>query len=154
MTIQLSSEEVEIKTKIASCFCDRRLINQISISQPGEYEVADISAEVHEGLLKVMSEGITVSYVSETINAKKNDLIDRLKETNILIMKLSNNSLSVTDAQSLVREIEPAVIMPIDQGLRDEFCQAIGGCGAPIKYYKITKNQLTTDDLSKTVILS
>lgn len=154
MIIQLSNGEVEIKSQIASCFCDRRLINQVSISQPGEYEVADISAESHEGLLKVRAEGLTVCCVSCAIDLQKKDLIDSLKETNILIMKLADKSLSVADAQNLIREIEPAVIIPVDQTLRDEFCQTIGGCGAPVKYYKITKNQLATDDQPKTIILS
>lgn len=154
MIIQLSNGEVEIKSKIASCFCDRRLINQINISQPGEYEVADISAESYDGLLKVMAEGITVCYVSQAIDAKKNDLSDGLKEATILIMKLSNHSLSVSGAQALVRDIEPAVIIPVDQTLRDEFCHTIGGCGASVKSYKITKNQLSTDDQPKIVILS
>lgn len=156
MTIQLTDQgDIEIRSQSASFFCLTKQANNLKIDGPGEYEVGDLAITVpHPGIYQITAGGIGLVYFERSVPTDRSQTLDELRENDLVIFKLSPVDLPVQEAQKLIQAIEPKVIMPADDQLRDSFCRLVGECPKPVKSFKITKSQLIADENQRIVTLS
>lgn len=104
------------------------------ISVPGEYEVADVLVNVFscgENLDKPeiifidSDENIRILYLAENVEGVDKSIIDKLPETNILLIDTSMDN--IVKKLQIVNDLEPDILVPlVDKSIRDDLVKGLG----------------------------
>lgn len=106
---------VMVKTKLATLTLnDGITINDKQLPGPGEYEVADIFAEVTPDLAHFHAEELTLAYLGHKKRAVTDEELGHLENVDILLIAVdSENPEELAAISKLTAAIEPRIIVLI-----------------------------------------
>lgn len=143
LIINTENKEVVILTDFDQSLVDKNLVinltdksiqNRNTVSAPGEYEISDILVNVFSfggnldkpEIVSIDSdENVRVLYLSESVDGVDKSIIDKLPETNVLIVKLTKEN--PTKKLQLVNDLEPDIFIPlVDKSIGDDLAKDLG----------------------------
>jgi L-ascorbate metabolism protein UlaG (beta-lactamase superfamily) len=138
------------------------------ITEPGEYEVKKVfvyalSAGPNHLVHIIEIEGITLAHLGGVVQADLSPaILDRCKEVDILMIPVGNGStLSAKQAQTIITELEPRIVMPMYYdlpGLKvklegvESFKKEVGGSVETVEKFKVSRKDLPAED-TKVIII-
>jgi L-ascorbate metabolism protein UlaG (beta-lactamase superfamily) len=135
----LGDSSFSIKTKFSEISTGKTpKVNSVILTGPGEYEVGDVHVYGFPFGYLYVSEDINVLDLAGLTRPLKNgESVER--DVDILLLPVGAGSLSSKDAQKLIADIDPSVVIPAISGDSKQFCDAVGGCPSPVDSFKISK---------------
>lgn len=138
------------------------------ITEPGEYEVKKVFVYAlpagPKHLVHVIEmEGITLAHLGGVSQADLTPaILDRCKEVDILLVPVGNGAtLSAKQAQAIITELEPRIVMPMYYSLPglkvsleglDSFKKEVGGSVETVEKFKVSRKDLPAED-TKVIII-
>lgn len=141
--INTENKEVVILKDFDSGLADKSLVINITgkdiqsrntINTPGEYELSDILVNVFSfggnldkpQIISVDSdENVRVLYLAEGVDVVDKAILDRLPETNVLIVELQKDGL--TKKLQIVNDLEPDIFVPlVDKSVSEDLAKDLG----------------------------
>jgi len=143
LIINTDSKEVVILAEFDQNLAEKDLVINLtgkdiqkhnSISTPGEYEVSDILVNVFsfgdnldkpEIIFVDSDENIRILYLAGEVDMVDKSIIDKLPETNILLVNLTKDN--VTKKLQIVSDLEPDIFIPLaDKSVEDDLAKDLG----------------------------
>lgn len=138
------------------------------ITEPGEYEVKKVfiyTWSLGNGKLVNLIEldGITIAHLGQAAKSElTDDLLNRLDGADILLIQVGNNdTLSVKQAQEVITELEPRVIIPMYYALPgikgklgsvEDFKKELGGEAEVVEKFKVSRKDLPNEETKLIII--
>lgn len=135
----LGDHAFRVKTKLSEVTTGKNpKVNAVTLTGPGEYEVGDVHVFGFPFGYLYTSEEVSVLDLDGLNRPLKNgESIDR--DVDILFLPIGSGGLAPKDAQKLIADIDPNVVIPSVAGDPKPFCDAVGGCPTPTDSFKISK---------------
>jgi hypothetical protein len=149
----LGDSTFSIKTKLSEIVTGpESRIGTITLSGPGEYEIADIQVRGYQDAYLFSAEGISLLYVNNPGGLSEEVVKTIEGDIDILLLSLDQDSPHLKGALRTMNEIDPKFTLPAVETPDHPFCREIGGCPPPISELKITKKDFIEDE-RKVVLL-
>ncbi len=166
-----TSGNILIASKRGFFDAEKKQNDAFYIDQPGEYELMDVfvygiasdneeNPEDTNVMYKIDAEELVLLYLGRLSHDLHTAQLEALGNIDILMVPIDGEgALPVKDVLSLIKELEPRVIMPVANGKDfgsglEQFCKEMGCAGQErISKYKIVKKDLQNDE-TKIVIVN
>lgn len=141
--INTDGKEVAIMTNFDDNFAGKDLVVNITdgpmdshkvVETPGEYEISDVLVNVYgfggnldkPAIVSIDSdENIKILYLSGEVDSLEKSVIDRLPDTNILLIELTKENIS--KKLQIVSDIEPDIFVPLsDKSVETDLAKDLG----------------------------
>lgn len=152
MIIQwLGNDNFQIKTKgINIKIGEKKLLGDLEITGPGEYEVGGAQMEVIDGIIEVYAEAVTIGHIKKGKIMTDDDL-QKLNGIDILLIGVGGGEFTETKlAQDVIAQIDPAVVVPMGKDI-SEFAKV--DSQNTQDELKISKGELPSEE-RQTVVLN
>lgn len=140
----LGKGKFELKTKNTTVILDEEIkIGEKDIVEDGEYEISEVEIEKNSGLTTVHLENMNLVYLgkrNQPLNDKEIEIIDGL---DILFLPVGSESVyDAKQAQMLINQIEPKIIIPMYYPENFDFSIFKGFISETLPNLKISQNQI------------
>ena len=144
----------EIKTKEATIHLDDAIkINDVILSGPGEYEVADVMATGQSsGIFIFESEDLTVCFLDHLKEPPSDDQLEKINDTDILLIPVGKDTLSVSAAVKTISQIEPKIAIPVFCHELEELAKEGGWPKKEESTLKVAKKNLISENTQLVII--
>ncbi len=148
------SENFSIRTKNKVVKVGQEIcLGDLRIKCPGEYESDGVQVENFDDVVEVLSEKITIAWIKKAKILSDQDL-ERLNGINVLLIGVGGGDFSETKtALEVIRQIDPAVVIPMYKDNVEEFLKEQEATPARIDQFKFSQLELTGEEL-KIVLLN
>jgi len=132
---------------------DKVKLDDLEITEPGEYEVGGVQLDVVDGINQLYLEGMNVGHIKKG-KILSDEEMQKLNGINILLIGVGGGAFSETKtALELISQIDPGVVVPMHDGNLDEFIKEEEGNTEGQDELKIIKADLP-QDARKVVVLN
>ncbi len=151
----LGAEKFELKTKEAKVIFSREgiEIDGFKIAGPGEYERKEIFVQGisldgdAEAVYLIQNEGMTLCYVGILKTPLTPEAVKAIGDIDILFVPLgAEGTLELKEAQKLISDIDPRVVIPMLYSNIQPFKNAEGITDSEIDWLKIRKTDLPEEE--------
>ncbi len=141
--ITTDGKEVVIMNKHDESYEDKDLVVNLTdveipsgkiIASPGEFEISDILVNVYSfgsdldepSIISIDGdENIKILYLTESVDVLDKSILDKLPDTNILLMELTKEN--ITKKLQIVNDIEPDIFVPLsDKSIEEDLAKDLG----------------------------
>lgn len=114
----LGNENFQIKTKgIIIKIGEKKLLGDLEINGPGEYEVGGAQMEVIDGVISVYAEAMTIGHIKKGKVLSDDDL-QKLNGIDILLIGVGGGEFTENKiAHDVIAQIDPAVVIPMGKDI-------------------------------------
>jgi len=153
-------ENFTIKTKQTIKIGQRIALGGLEITTPGEYESGGVQLEVHDGIIEVFCEKMTICWLKKA-KVLSDEEVEKLDGINILIIGVGGGEFSETKtAIDVINQIEPQIVIPMysqnspagKAGL-ESFLKEEGVANEGLPQLKISLNELPQEE-RKVIVLN
>lgn len=151
MIIQwLGGENFQIKTKSINIkIGEKKMLGDLEITGPGEYEVGGAQMEVIDGVIEVYAEAMTIGHIKKG-KVMSDDDLQKLNGIDILLIGVGGGEFTETKmATDVIAQIDPAVVVPMGKDISD-FVK--GDSSAAKDELKISKGELPSEERQMVVL--
>lgn len=151
MIIQwLNGENFQIKTKgISVKIGEKKMLGDLEITGPGEYEVGGAQMEVIDGIISVYAEAMTIGHIKKG-KVMSDDGLEKLNGIDILLIGVGGGEFTENKiAGDVIAQIDPAVVIPMGKDI-SEFAKTASQEAQD--ELKISKGELPSEERQMVVL--
>ncbi len=135
----------EIKAKDGTVLINDHIqIGDFKITDPGEYEVSGIMAEVNNTVTRLYTEDMTLAVMRSPKTKLSEEQLEELGALQVLFFPIVSSDFNAKELVNLFTQTEAPLIIPMfeNKTILDAFCLSVPSCERQAGALKITKSQL------------
>ena len=148
----LGGQNFSVKTKnLTVKLGDKIALGELTIENPGEYEVAGVQLEVIDGVVQLYAESMNIGHIKKG-KLMSDDELSKMSGIDVLLIGVGGDEFTETKtALEVVGQIDPSVVIPMYEKSLEGFVKEEGAKAAQDEF-KITRPELPQDEREMVVL--